>query len=302
MNRTIQKTALITGTALGAYSLAVLGLYLRQRELLYRAPKLTQSPDLPRMVIPGCELGPALHGWVDNPGQDSALIYFGGSSEPVELRRQVMERAFPDHTRYIIPYRGFAPNRGRGLIVGEEAIKADALRIYACATKNHAHVDILGRSLGTGVALHVAASCEVRRVGLITPYDSILEVARNRYRWLPVGVMLKDRYESWRDALSVKAPIMALLAETDPVTPHRFWESLKKNFSVPIGVATIEGTNHTNIVDSPRVWEELTRFFQGQDPTMATLKKQLGESAESNLEAGRAQAPAPRKRVFGRQP
>ena len=190
-----------------------------------------------------------------------------------------MAEAFPNHTRYIIPYRGFAPNRGQGLVLGEEAIKADAVRAHACVALHHAHVDVLGRSLGTGVALHVAARCEVRRVGLITPYDSILEVAKNRYRWLPVRVMLKDRFESWRDALTVQAPILALLAETDPVTPHRCWENLKRHFTAPIGVATIPGTNHTNIVEAPMAWEELTRFFQGQVPASKILKKQLLEGA-----------------------
>lgn len=275
MSRSIQKAAFFAGAVAGAYSLMVAGLYCRQRDLLYRAPKTTQSPDAPQQVVPRCERGPALHGWVDNPGQEAALIYFGGSSEPVELRRQAMAHAFPHHTRYMIPYRGFAPNRGRGFELGEKAIKVDARRTHACVAKLHSHVDILGRSLGTGVALHVAARCQVRRVGLITPYDSILEVAKNRYRWLPVKMMLKDHFESWRDALSVQAPILALLAETDPVTPHRCWENLKRHFSSPIGVATIPGTNHTNIVESAQTWEELIRFFQGEPPRADQLKQQL---------------------------
>lgn len=261
MRHSLRHSAFLAGALVGAYSLVVAGIYWRQRDLLYRAPRKPQVADLHHVVIPAKEDEPALHGWVDNPGRENALIYFGGSSEPVELRRQHMAQAFPNHTLYFIPYRGFFPNLGPRMVSDERAIKSDAERIFEFASRRHLHIDVLGRSLGTGVALHVAAKLEVRKLGLITPYDSILEVAKSRYRWLPVKVMLRDKFESWRDALSVRAPIFALLAETDPVTPHRRWENLKKHFTPPIGVATIPGTNHTNIVDSSQTWQELAAFF-----------------------------------------
>lgn len=256
----LRRPSTLATVAVGAYALACVGVFWRQRELLYRAPRETQSPDLPGEVVAASAAGPALHGWVDNPGQPHAVVYFGGSSEPVELRRLALAQAFPAHTRYLVPYRGFGPNRA--LISGENAIKHDALRSFDRAASEHATVDVLGRSLGTGVALHVAARRAVRRLGLITPYDSILEVAQSRYRWLPVRVLLRDRFESWRDAIGVSAPIFAVLAETDPVTPHRCWENLKRHLRTPLGVRVVPGTDHTTIVDAALTWQALEDFFR----------------------------------------
>lgn len=256
----LRKTGTWMALAAGAYALTCAGVFWRQRDLLYRAPRKTQSPDIPVQVVPETEEGPALNGWIDNPGQPRALIYFGGSSEPVELRRAALAAAFPNHTRYLIPYRGFGPNR---LLVSEEhAIKGDGLRAFDHIKQQHAHVDVLGRSLGTGVALHVASRRHVRRLGLITPYDSILAVAQLRYRWLPVKRLLRDRFESWRDAVGVDSPIFAILAETDPVTPHKCWENLQKHLKAPFGVQMVPNTNHTNIVDASLTWRALTDFFE----------------------------------------
>lgn len=283
-----RPSALVAYTVVGAYTLALAGLYLRQRELLYRAPRANQCADHPTEVVPKCSLGPTLHGWVDNPGQANALIYFGGSSESVELRRQALAQAFPNHTRYFVPYRGFWPNRpkktkdaqekqsNRVLKSVEADIKSDARRTFACIAKLHDNVDVLGRSLGTGVALHVAAHENVRRLGLITPYDSIIDIAQSRYKWMPVKYMLRDRFESWRDAMKVRAPIFAILAETDPVTPHKCWENLKRHLNTTVGVATAPNTDHSNIVDSPVTWNELQNFFNNgviSSPKINTPKR-----------------------------
>lgn len=265
----LRKTGTMAVLAAGFYALACAGVFWRQRDLLYRAPRKTQSPDLPVCVVLATEDQPALNGWVDNPGQPAALLYFGGSSESVELRRAALAAAFPHHTRYLVPYRGFGPNR---LLVSEEqAIKGDGLRTFDQLLSQHEHVDVLGRSLGTGVALHVAARREVRRLGLITPYDSILAVAQLRYRWLPVKSLLRDRFESWRDGLSVQAPIFAILAETDPVTPHHCWENLQRHLKVPFGVQMVPNTNHTNIVDASLTWKALRDFFDAPATTPAPV-------------------------------
>jgi pimeloyl-ACP methyl ester carboxylesterase len=156
----------------------------------------------------------------------------------------------------------------------EKDIKVDARRTFACIEKLHQNVDVLGRSLGTGVALHVAAHENVRRLGLITPYDSIVDIAQSRYKWMPVKFMLRDRFESWRDAMKVKAPIFAVLAETDPVTPHKCWENLKRHFTTHVGVVTAPNTDHSNIVQSPVTWNELQAFFEhGFEPGVVSTPK-----------------------------
>jgi len=262
----LKTSASVLAAMAGVYAVACASMFFRQREILYRAPRQHDSPDLPVEVVPLCDQGPALMGWIDNPGQAQAVVYFGGSSEKVELRRASMAAAFPEHTRYFVPYRGFAPNHG--LKSEEPGIKADALRTFDCVARGHVSVDVIGRSLGTGMAIHVAAHKDVRRLVLITPYDSIIEVASSRFRWLPVRRLLKDKFESWRDALKVTAPTLTILAETDPVTPHRCWENLQKHLKAPLEAIVVPGTDHTTIVQSDLTWNALTAFVeQAKMPT-----------------------------------
>lgn len=275
------KPALAAAIALGAYSLAVAGVYWRQRDLLYRAPRKALSVDAPVGILPATATQPALMGWADGGQNAQSVIYFGGSSESIELRREAMAKAFPGHTRYFIPYRGFGPNRH--LAMGEAGIKDDACRAFDFLARRHTQVDVVGRSLGTGVALHVASRREVRRTGLVTPYDSILEVARKRYRWLPVGAMLKDKFESWRDAIAVKSPMLAILAETDPVVPHLRWQRLQEHLTAPLEVALVEGSNHTNIMDLGKTWREMARFFTAPG---LTDEARVAPSAPRGLRAG----------------
>lgn len=250
------KTALI---AMGGYAALVGLVYLRQRTILYRPAKPNRQTPPANVVIKESHRGPALKGWVDNPGQPLALVYFGGASEPIELRRESLAKAFPNHTRYLVPYRGFGPNCH--LLPDEGTIKQDARRLVRYARSRHEGVHIIGRSLGTGMALHVAARIPVLGVGLITPYDSILEVAKGSYRWLPVSRLLRDRFESWRDAKRVNAPILTCLAQIDKVVPPKRTEALLRHLPSHPECCTISGSNHRTIAQCDDLWNRLSAFF-----------------------------------------
>lgn len=249
-----------------AYGAMIAGMYLRQRDILYRAPKKSQINISPIEILIGDNDNPQLLGWVENEKKEDALIYYGGSSEPIELRMETLKRFFPEHTIYLVPYRGFGPNSK--LKHEEISLKKDAVRLYNFARSRHnGNIDVIGRSLGTGMAVHVAANCNVPRLGLITPYDSILEVARGKYlRMLPVEKLLWDKFETWKEAHLVKSEITVISAEKDIVTPHQRWKNLEKflTSAKKINHALIPGSNHTNIVDWDHTWEELKLLFNSQ--------------------------------------
>ena len=261
----MSKKTIVTGsalTAVGSY-LALCGfMYLRQRQLLYRPTKSTPLTPQSEEVVPAQGQHPLLRGWVDRPGQAKALVYFGGASEDVDLRRKMMFKHFPEHTLYFVPYRGFGPNSH--LECEEAPLKMDALRLVNHVMLHHSHIDVVGRSLGTGMAVHVASQLPVQAVGLITPYDSILEVARNRYRMFPITHMLRDRFESWKDAAQVHAPVLACLAETDTVVPWVRTKALLKHFPVEPSQCVIGQANHTTIADSEHLWHAMAGFFSTQ--------------------------------------
>lgn len=258
----------------GLSTLAVLGvgylttcavLYAKQRDLLYRAPRSLLCADEPETLLAQALGSPSLRGWVDGPREsEHAVIYLGGSSESVELRRQDVGQVTSEATRYFMPYRGFGPNKD--LITDESALKSDALRLFRQVAQKHDRVSVIARSLGTGIGVNLAANAPVHRLGLITPFDSIAKVAQNRFRWIPTGVMLRDRFESWRDADKVEAPVAACLAGLDKVVLLPRWHELRRHFKNEPREHLYQDADHTTIAQVPDMWQALGDFVLDRAP------------------------------------
>jgi pimeloyl-ACP methyl ester carboxylesterase len=230
---------------------------LMPRSFLYHPQPFTTPPDTQEVAIAG-DRG-ILHGWVVNPGQPSALIYFGGNGEAVERNVDFFRAALRDCSVYLIPYRGYGPNPGRS---SEAVIYADALAEYAFVHDRHAHVAAMGRSLGTGVATWLASNANVEKVVLVTPYDSVLNVAQGRFPILPVSLLLKDRYESWRRAGSIAVPILILLAENDQVVPRSNSDALIARFPTRPTVVVIPDADHNTLSGNPAYAQAIADFMR----------------------------------------
>jgi uncharacterized protein len=122
----------------------------------------------------------------------------------------------------------------------------------------HPNVVVIGRSLGTGVAIRLATQRPVARLVLVTPYDSIQDLAAAQFPFFPVRWLLTDKYESGRYAPLVTAPTTIVAAEHDEVIPRSSTDQLHARFSS--GVAkfiVLPGTGHNTISDNPLYWEVL---------------------------------------------
>jgi len=179
-------------------------------------------------------------------GRD-AVIYFGGNGEDVTGSVAGLMDAFPQHALYLLHYRGYGGSTGTP---SEAAIVADALALFDEARREHPNVVVVGRSLGSGVAVRVASLRPVARVVLVTPYDSIQEIAATRFAFFPVRWLLRDKFESWKYAPAVKAPTLLLAAEHDEVIPRASTDLLLSRFKP--GVASmkiIRSAGHNSISD-----------------------------------------------------
>ena len=101
--------------------------------------------------------------------------------------------AFPDRSLFLVNYRGYGGSSGQP---SEAALFADALAIFDHVRREHSEIAVMGRSLGSGVAVLVASERPVEQLVLVTAFDSLVNVAREYLRWLPVGRLLRDRYDS----------------------------------------------------------------------------------------------------------
>ncbi len=237
-------------------------LYMKQRSLIYfpqgtRAEAAATDVALPRPDA-------VLRGWVVNPGQARALVYFGGNGERIEGNRDALRAALPATTAYLFAYRGYGASDGQP---EESLILADALAVFDHATANHGstHVDVAGRSLGTGVASYVASQRDVPRLVLITPFDSLAKVAQSHYPAFPVHWLLRDRYDSLRYLPRHRGQLLVLRAGRDEVIPAHHTRALLQAFGHPARVVDFPDAGHNSISDDPRYWTSLGGFLQAED-------------------------------------
>jgi pimeloyl-ACP methyl ester carboxylesterase len=240
----MQKTlSVILLLAIAAYLAACLALFLFQRSLMYFPPQTAAlpAPRIWKLAVSGAEVNIS-----ERPLQgQKALIYLGGNGEDISASLPLLERAFPGHALYLLHYRGYTGSSGTPT---EEALVSDALSLFDRVAAEHRDVTVIGRSLGTGVALQVASSRNVSHLILVTPYDSLQELAVKQFPYFPVRWLLKDKYESWRYARQVSAPTLILAAQYDEVIPAWSTQLLLSRFAKGIAsMKVVNGADHNSI-------------------------------------------------------
>ena len=182
-----------------------------------------------------------------NAGSD-ALIYFGGNAEDVSRNMPGFSVAFPNYAIYLLHYPSYGGSPGSP---SEQAIFADALALFDDVRAEHKNIVVVGRSLGSGVAVRLASLRPVERLVLVTPYDSLGDVAAHNYPFLPVRWLLRDKFGSWKYAPQVTAPTRIVVAEHDEVIPRTSTDRLRTRFQNGIvSYVVIAGVGHNTISDS----------------------------------------------------
>ena len=246
-------------------ALAYLGLclllYTRQRDAVY-------FPALTRVEAASTDLelrsgDTTLRGWVVNPGQRDALVYFGGNAERIETWRERFGEWFPDRSVYLVAYRGYGASDGSPR---QEPLLADALVVYDEIRRRHPDGDIgvVGRSLGTGVAALVASQRPVRKLALVTPFDSLAEVGQAHYPWLPVRWLARERYPAAQYLQDYRGEILVLRAGQDSIVPAANTDRLLWALpdQAPVRVVEFPGLGHVDLADDPGYGEALSGFMR----------------------------------------
>ncbi|QUE90813.1 alpha/beta fold hydrolase [Pseudomonas sp. SCA2728.1_7] len=242
MSRTLMS---LVALIVAVYLVLCAALFFFQRSLIYfpqpnavtsADSQLTLSmPDAQVSVITRERVGPR------------ALIYFGGNAEDVSRNLPEFAEAFPEYAVYLLNYRGFGGSSGSP---SEAAIAEDALALFDQVYASHPQVSLIGRSLGSGVAVRLASQRPVQQLILVTPYNSLEEIAARQYPWVPVKWLLKDRFESGKYAAHIRVPTLLLAASDDEVIPRASTQRLLENF--PQGVAVLRvvpDSGHNSISD-----------------------------------------------------
>ena len=242
--------SLVTVALLVYIGLCVL-LFFKQRSMLYFPQPRT---DVAGTTLMQLDRGDAIVN-VTRLQRDApvALIYFGGNGEDVSLSVPELAEAHPRRTLFLMHYRGYGGSTGSP---SETALVADALALYdkvaADPNANYSDIVLVGRSLGSGIAVQVASQRPVSRLVLVTPYDSIQQLAARQFPYVPVRWLLLDRFESWKYAGQVTAPTLLIAAEQDEIIPRDSTEALLQSFRSGVAELRVIGSaSHNTISDSP---------------------------------------------------
>jgi hypothetical protein len=190
------------------------------------------------------------------------IIYFGGNAEEVSYLVHEAEKV-DGWSLALINYRGYGLSEGKP---GEKNLCNDALVVYDYFVRrpdvDSGKIVVMGRSLGTGVAVSLASLRKVRGLILVSPYESLLSVAKEVYPFLPVSLLLKHRFDSAAKAPLITAPLLAIVASDDTIIHRRHSERLVEKWGGPHSLVAIEGVDHNAISDSALYWETIQRFLQ----------------------------------------
>ncbi len=189
------------------------------------------------------------------------IIYFGGNAEEVSGNLPSIDR-YKNESFLFINYRGYGDSEGRP---GQKELFADALVIYDEIVKREQlspeHIVLLGRSLGSGVAVHLADQRPVKAIILVTAFDKLADVAQSHYPIFPVKWLLKHPFDSVKTAARVRQPALNIMAENDRIIPNRFSENLMRNWGGPTTSVLIRGADHNDIDMYDEYWDAINNFL-----------------------------------------
>jgi pimeloyl-ACP methyl ester carboxylesterase len=244
------------------YVALCVGLFLAQRSFIYYPqPRSANNGNKTlTLKVNGATVLIATHA---GTGPD-AVIYFGGNAEDVSRSLPTLNDAFPDRSVYALNYRGYGGSTGKP---SEAALIADALVLFERVQVDHPNIIVIGRSLGSGIAVHLASELPAERLVLITPYDSLLKIAASQFPFLPIRWLLLDKFESWRYATKVSAPTHLIAAQFDEIIPLASTESLYRHFRPELATLTvIRGVGHNSISETPEYISALNGGALGNRP------------------------------------
>jgi len=197
------------------------------------------------------------------------VIVFHGNAGHVGHRARYAPALTPLGLRVVLAeYPGYGPRAGKP---GEASLVIDAAETVELAHRQYgAPLLLIGESLGAAVAAAAAARQRELTAGLIliTPWDRLASVASHHYPWLPVKVLLHDRYDTQERLATFDRPVVVAVAEHDSIVPARFGVALHAALGGPKRLMVIEASEHNDWPEriDAAWWRTATAFALGGTP------------------------------------
>ncbi len=244
-------------------------MYVAQRSLMYFPDTLRVPPaDAGLPQAEEVELrtadGATVIAWHMPPREGAPVVlYFQGNGGAIRHRVHVFDKLRARGLGLVaLSYRGYGGSSGSP---SEEGLIADARAAYDFAAARYPaeRIVLWGESLGSAVAVALAAARPVARIALQAPFSSAADVGAAHYPFLPVRWLIKDPFRSDARIGRITVPVLIVHGERDGVVPIRFGERLYAQAREPKRFVRLPGANH-NDLDAFGASEIILDFLAGR--------------------------------------
>ena len=215
------------------YALILVTLYLFQRNLLYHPSENNYYGDKLKVSVSKVKIKTEdnieLLAWYHkkNTGNFKTILFLHGNAGSLENRiHKINNFDQMDINFLIVAWRGFSGNKG---LPTEKGLYEDARASVEWLNSKgifENNIIIYGESLGTGVALEIAQNKNFAGVILESPFTSMVDAGRNKYPFLPVKILLKDKYKSDEKIKNIKSPILVMHGKVDKLVPFHMGKKM----------------------------------------------------------------------------
>ena len=190
------------------------------------------------------------------------IVYFHGNAGTLENRIHKLNHFKDMEVNFlIIAWRGFNGNKGKPT---EEGLYIDGLSaVNWIVDQGVKEEDIIlyGESLGTGIATEIAQNKNFAGVILETPFTSMINAAKEFYPYIPVNLLIKDRFENFKKIKNINSPILVMHGEQDTIVPFKMGKKMYQLANEPKYFYPTKHDNHMMVYDELMI-KTLKNFIQ----------------------------------------
>jgi hypothetical protein len=214
------------------YASVLVLLFIFQRNLMYHPEENNYFGDKLEVYIEKVYINTSddlsLLGWFHKKDlkKFKTIVYFHGNAGKLENRIHKLNHFKDMNVNFlIIAWRGFSGNEGKPSEKGLYVDGGSTITWLKNLGLNEEDIILYGESLGTGIATHLAQKNNYAGLVLETPFTSMVEAAKNFYPYIPVGLLLRDKYKNDQKIKNINIPVLVMHGEADQIVP--FWMGKK---------------------------------------------------------------------------
>mgnify|MGYP001158765152 FL=1 len=215
------------------YLIMLIYLYINQRNLMYHPNENNYIGDKISVHIEKVKINTSdnidLLGWFHKKDLEryKTILFFHGNAGTLENRIHKLNHFSKMKVNFlIIAWRGFNGNKGKPSENGLYEDGKSALNWLFKKGVKEENIVVYGESLGTGVATHLSQKKNFAGIILETPFTSMTDAAKAFYPYIPVGLLLKDKFNNEEKIRNINAPVLIMHGEADQIVPFNMGKKM----------------------------------------------------------------------------